>query len=80
MNPASCPVTAVRVTYRPDPRRSARILIDGTPIGTLPAGTGTLTHIDLPLPAAINTPITLTITPADTPVTPHIYTLRLLTD
>lgn len=82
MNPASRPVTAVRVTYRPDARRSARILIDRTPIGTLPAGTGTgtLTHIDLPLPAAINTPITLTITPADTPTTPHIYTLRLLTE
>lgn len=77
MNPAGRPVAKVRVTYRPDPKRDAIIMADGIEIGTLPASDGPVTQLDLPL--ASTAPLTITISRHQTPTTPRIHSIRLLT-
>ena len=74
-------VTAVRIAFRPENNRDARVLIGDTEIGlfaTAPNGI-----IELPVKSDIigkSETVTLKIAKGNKNITPHIYEVRLITD
>ena len=74
-------VTAVRIAFRPENNRDARVLIGDTEIGlfaTAPDGI-----IELPVKSDIigkSETVTLKIAKGNKNITPHIYEVRLITD
>jgi len=72
-------VTAVRIAFRPDNNRDARLLINDTEIGIIATSADGI--IELPVKAGINADvITLKIAKGSKNITPHIYEIRLIAE
>lgn len=72
-------VTAVRIAFRPDNNRDARLLLNDTEIGTISTSANGI--IELPVKAGINAEvITLKIAKGSKDITPHIYEIRLIAE
>lgn len=72
-------VTAVRIAFRPDNNRDARLLINDTEIGTISTSADGI--IELPVKAGINADvITLKVAKGSKNITPHIYEIRLIAE
>lgn len=72
-------VTAVRIAFRPDNNRDARLLLNDTEIGTISTSANGI--IELPVKAGINADvITLKIAKGSKNITPHIYEIRLIAE
>lgn len=72
-------VTAVRIAFRPDNNRDARLLINDTEIGIIATSADGI--IELPVKAGINADvITLKVAKGSKNITPHIYEIRLIAE
>ena len=74
-------VTAIRIAFRPEINRDARVLINDTEIGLFSTADNGV--IELPVKADVigkAETLTLKIAKGNKDITPHIYEVRLITD
>lgn len=72
-------VAKVRISYRPENRRDAKVYVNDVQIGTLPVGEGGRISSELAIPAELQSQEVLIVKvgKGNTRVTPHIYEIRL---